>query len=145
MIGLSGLITPSLDEMVNVAAEMERRGMAMPLLIGGATTSKQHTAVKIAPAYSESVTHVLDASCAVGVVSRLLDPAQRPAFEQATREDQERLRDLYATLGRAAPWNIGILAADAVLVGHTGLALTERFRTTNGGIPVTFFIRRVGP
>ncbi|MGE0028314.1 MAG: methionine synthase [Thermoleophilia bacterium] len=97
MVGLSGLITPSLDEMVNVAAEMERRGMSIPLLIGGATTSKQHTAVKIAPAYSESVTHVLDASRAVGVVSRLLDPAQRPVFEQATREDQERLRDLYAT------------------------------------------------
>jgi putative N6-adenine-specific DNA methylase len=62
-----------------------------------------------------------------------------------TRVGGGDLRDLYATLGRAAPWNIGILAADAVLVGHTGLALTERFRTTNGGIPVTFFIRRVGP
>ena len=66
MIGLSGLITPSLDEMVNVASEMERRGMGIPLLIGGATTSRQHTAVKIAPVYSESVTHVLDASRAVG-------------------------------------------------------------------------------
>ena len=82
MVGLSGLITPSLDEMVNVAAEMERRGMRIPLLIGGATTSKQHTAVKIAPAYSSSVTHVLDASRAVGVVSRLLDPTQRAAFER---------------------------------------------------------------
>jgi 5-methyltetrahydrofolate--homocysteine methyltransferase len=97
MIGLSGLITPSLDEMVHVAAEMERRGMDLPLLIGGATTSRQHTAVKIAPAYSESVTHVLDASRAVGVVSRLLDAAERPAFEAATRADQERLRDQYAT------------------------------------------------
>jgi 5-methyltetrahydrofolate--homocysteine methyltransferase len=102
MVGLSGLITPSLDEMVNVAAEMERRGMDIPLLIGGATTSKQHTAVKIAPAYSESVTHVLDASRAVGVVSRLLDPAQRPAFEQQTRDDQDRLREQYATR-RAKP------------------------------------------
>ena len=97
MVGLSGLITPSLDEMVNVAAEMERRGMSIPLLIGGATTSKQHTAVKIAPAYSRSVTHVLDASRAVGVVSKLLDPAQRAAHEAEVRADQERLRDLHAT------------------------------------------------
>jgi 5-methyltetrahydrofolate--homocysteine methyltransferase len=96
MIGLSGLITPSLDEMVGVAAEMERRGMDLPLLIGGATTSKQHTAVKIAPAYSHSVTHVLDASRSVGVVSSLLDPERRPVFEAATREDQERLRELHA-------------------------------------------------
>ena len=77
MVGLSGLITPSLDEMVGVAAEMERRGMSLPLLIGGATTSRQHTAVKIAPAYSTAVAHVLDASRAVGVVARLLDPGQR--------------------------------------------------------------------
>ncbi|MGD9571955.1 MAG: methionine synthase [Thermoleophilia bacterium] len=102
LIGLSGLITPSLDEMVSVAAEMERRGMDLPLLIGGATTSKQHTAVKIAPAYSESVTHVLDASRAVGVVSRLLDAEERSVFEAATREDQEKLRDQYATR-RARP------------------------------------------
>ena len=72
LIGLSGLITPSLDEMVSVAREMERRGLKTPLLIGGATTSKQHTAVKIAPEYSGSVTHVLDASRAVEVVSKLL-------------------------------------------------------------------------
>jgi 5-methyltetrahydrofolate--homocysteine methyltransferase len=97
MVGLSGLITPSLDEMVNVATEMERRGMDIPLLIGGATTSRQHTAVKIAPAYSDSVTHVLDASRAVGVVSRLLDAAERPGFERQTREEQERLREQYAT------------------------------------------------
>ncbi len=97
MVGLSGLITPSLDEMVNVAAEMERRGMSIPLLIGGATTSKQHTAVKIAPAYSSSVTHVLDASRAVGVVSKLLDPVQRAEHEAAVRADQERLRELHAT------------------------------------------------
>ena len=84
MVGLSGLITPSLDEMVGVAAEMERRGMSIPLLIGGATTSRQHTAVKIAPAYSNSVTHVLDASRAVGVVSKLLDPVQRAVHEAAS-------------------------------------------------------------
>ena len=74
MIGLSGLITPSLDEMVHVAREMERAGFELPLLIGGATTSRQHTAVKIAPAYNEPVVHVLDASRAVGVVAQLLDP-----------------------------------------------------------------------
>jgi 5-methyltetrahydrofolate--homocysteine methyltransferase len=97
MVGLSGLITPSLEEMVNVAAEMERRGLRIPLLIGGATTSRQHTAVKIAPAYSESVTHVLDASRAVGVVARLLDPVQRPVFEAGMREEQDKLRAQYAT------------------------------------------------
>ena len=72
IIGLSGLITPSLDEMVFVAREMERRGFTLPLLIGGATTSRQHTAVKIAPEYSGPVVHVLDASRAVDVVSSLL-------------------------------------------------------------------------
>jgi 5-methyltetrahydrofolate--homocysteine methyltransferase len=95
MIGLSGLITPSLDEMVGMAREMERRGMTLPLLIGGATTSKQHTAVKIAPEYSGIVTHVLDASRAVGVVSALLDDAQRPAFAEEARADQERLRGIH--------------------------------------------------
>ena len=97
MVGLSGLITPSLDEMVGVAAEMERRGMSIPLLIGGATTSRQHTAVKIAPAYSNSVTHVLDASRAVGVVSRLLDPVQRAVHESELRAEQDRLRAQHAT------------------------------------------------
>ena len=82
MIGLSGLITPSLDEMVFVAAEMERRGFTLPLLIGGATTSKQHTAVKIAPAYSKSTVHVLDASRAVDVVSTLLNPDRSPALRR---------------------------------------------------------------
>ncbi len=96
MVGLSGLITPSLDEMAMVAAEMERREMRIPLLIGGATTSKQHTAVKIAPAYGQLVTHVLDASRAVGVVSRLLDHGEREGFADDVREEQERLRDLYA-------------------------------------------------
>ena len=96
MIGLSGLITPSLDEMVFVAREMERRGMTLPLLIGGATTSKPHTAVKIAPEYSQPVVHVLDASRAVDVVSRLLNPAQRPAFADANRADQQRVREQHA-------------------------------------------------
>jgi 5-methyltetrahydrofolate--homocysteine methyltransferase len=91
VIGLSGLITPSLDEMVHVAQEMERRKFAKPLLIGGATTSKLHTAVKIAPRYSGATTHVLDASRCVGVVSSLLGE-KRGDFERATREEYTRLR-----------------------------------------------------
>src|SRR3712207_3164063 len=77
MIGLSGLITPSLDEMTHVAREMEREGFEIPLLIGGATTSAKHTAIKIAPAYHSTVMHVKDASRAVGVVDRLNRPDQR--------------------------------------------------------------------
>jgi 5-methyltetrahydrofolate--homocysteine methyltransferase len=95
-IGLSGLITPSLDEMVHVAREMERGGFKIPLLIGGATTSRQHTAVKIAPGYHESTVHVVDASRAVGVVSSLLRPQQKPAFDSENRAEQDRLRQLYA-------------------------------------------------
>jgi len=95
-IGLSGLITPSLDEMTSVAKEMERRGLATPLLIGGATTSRQHTAVKIAPEYRQPVIHVLDASRAVGVVAELLDPARRGALDARNREEQARLRALHA-------------------------------------------------
>jgi 5-methyltetrahydrofolate--homocysteine methyltransferase len=93
VVGLSGLITPSLEEMVNVAKEMERREMTLPLLIGGATTSKQHTAVKIAPEYSEPTLHVLDASRVVGVVSSLLDGARKARLDEENRELQERLRE----------------------------------------------------
>jgi 5-methyltetrahydrofolate--homocysteine methyltransferase len=96
VVGLSGLITPSLDQMVDVAREMERRGMELPLLIGGATTSRQHTAVRIAPAYSQPVVHVLDASRVVRVVSDLLDPVRRERLDDENRTDQERLRDLHA-------------------------------------------------
>jgi 5-methyltetrahydrofolate--homocysteine methyltransferase len=96
VIGLSGLITPSLDEMVHVAKEMERRKIDLPLLIGGATTSKQHTAVKIAPAFSKSVAHVLDASRAVGVVSSLLDSNKRVVFDRENRAEQDRMRELHA-------------------------------------------------
>jgi 5-methyltetrahydrofolate--homocysteine methyltransferase len=92
VVGLSGLITPSLDEMVNVAHAMERRGMSQPLLIGGATTSKQHTAVRIAPEYSEPTLHVLDASRVVGVVSDLLDEERRARLDGENRTLQERLR-----------------------------------------------------
>jgi 5-methyltetrahydrofolate--homocysteine methyltransferase len=95
IIGLSGLITPSLDEMVNTAKEMQRRGMDLPLLVGGATTSRQHTAVKISPAYEGVVTHVLDASRAVGVVSQLLDPISRRRFAEETFAEQDRLREIY--------------------------------------------------
>ena len=79
VVGLSGLITPSLDQMVDVAREMERRRIELPLMIGGATTSRQHTAVKIAPEYSNETVHVLDASRVVDVVSALLDPKRRAA------------------------------------------------------------------
>jgi 5-methyltetrahydrofolate--homocysteine methyltransferase len=96
VVGLSGLITPSLDQMVDVAREMERRGMDLPLLIGGATTSRQHTAVRIAPAYSQPVVHVLDASRVVRVVSDLLDPERRARLDGENRVDQERLRELHA-------------------------------------------------
>jgi len=99
-VGLSGLITPSLDEMVNVAREMERRGLDLPLLIGGATTSKQHTAVRIAPAYSQPTLYVRDASRVVGIVSDLLDPVRRTALDQDNRADQDRLRDLHAERDR---------------------------------------------
>jgi 5-methyltetrahydrofolate--homocysteine methyltransferase len=92
MIGLSGLITPSLDEMVHVAKEMEREGFTVPLLIGGATTSRAHTAVKIAPAYSRPVLHVLDASRAVGVAGQLKNPELRDVLAAKNREAQERLR-----------------------------------------------------
>jgi 5-methyltetrahydrofolate--homocysteine methyltransferase len=92
LIGLSGLITPSLDEMVHVASEMERLGMTTPLLIGGATTSKTHTAVKIAPAYSGPVVHVLDASRAVGVAGALVDAERRDGFAAEIRDQYEVVR-----------------------------------------------------
>jgi 5-methyltetrahydrofolate--homocysteine methyltransferase len=95
MIGLSGLITPSLDEMVHVAKEMERRGFEVPLLIGGATTSVKHTAVKIAPHYRHTVIHVKDASRCVPVVDRLMRPEQRPELDRENRAFQERERESY--------------------------------------------------
>jgi len=96
LIGLSGLITPSLDEMVQVAKEMKRRELDLPLLIGGATTSRQHTAVKISPQYAEPVVHVLDASRAVGVVSDLLDPKRKSELDAKNRAEQERLREVHS-------------------------------------------------
>jgi len=96
MIGLSGLITPSLDEMSHVARELQREGFTIPLLIGGATTSKAHTSVKIAPHYAQSVVHVLDASRAVGVVGSLANPASKPAFDEKNRQEQEKTRQQHA-------------------------------------------------
>ena len=93
VIGLSGLITPSLEEMVHVASEMERLGFTLPLLIGGATTSKVHTAIKIAPAYSGPVVHVKDASLAVTVVQKLLSPQARPDYEKELAAEHTRVRE----------------------------------------------------
>jgi 5-methyltetrahydrofolate--homocysteine methyltransferase len=130
IIGLSGLITPSLDEMVFVAKEMARRQLTTPLLIGGATTSRQHTAVKVAPEYGRATVHVLDASRAVDVVSSLLSDQRRERFLAANRAEQAELREKYGlrrekvlltheaakanqlksdwdTVGVAAPWFLG--------------------------------------
>ncbi|MBV5302885.1 MAG: methionine synthase [Chlorobium sp.] len=96
LLGLSGLITPSLDEMVHVASEMERLGMKIPLLIGGATTSRMHTAVKIAPLYSGAVVQVLDASRSVPVVNSLLNPALSPSYIEALKKEQAGLRESHS-------------------------------------------------
>ncbi|MES3090353.1 methionine synthase [Sphingomonas aerolata] len=101
MIGLSGLITPSLDEMVTVAEEMKRAGMTMPLLIGGATTSKVHTALRIAPAYDGPVVHVLDASRAVGVASTLVSDTIRDEFVTKTADEYEAVRVARANKGQS--------------------------------------------
>ena len=119
-VGLSGLITPSLDEMVHVAREMDRRSITLPLLIGGATTSKQHTAVRIAPEYSEPVVHVLDASRVVGVVGALFDPGRREQLDHENRADQERLRALFDERGRKP-----LLPLDAARRNHTAIEWSE--------------------
>ncbi|MEJ2858707.1 MULTISPECIES: methionine synthase [unclassified Saccharothrix] len=101
-IGLSGLITPSLDEMVTVASDMQRRGVKLPLLIGGATTSRQHTAVRIAPAFEGITVHVADASRVVGVVSELLDSDRVEGLDERNRVEQERLRKQHEDRKRVA-------------------------------------------
>jgi 5-methyltetrahydrofolate--homocysteine methyltransferase len=101
IIGLSGLITPSLDEMVHVAGEMERRGLKIPLLIGGATTSKRHTAVKIAPAYGCETIHVIDASRAVPVVGALSHPESRSLLNEKNRAEQAEMREQFANRSAA--------------------------------------------
>jgi 5-methyltetrahydrofolate--homocysteine methyltransferase len=103
VIGLSGLITPSLEEMVHVASEMQRQGVTLPLLIGGATTSKVHTAVKIAPAYGGPVVHVEDASRAVGIVGRLKADEKRTAFQAENRAEQARLKTQHEARQKEQP------------------------------------------
>ncbi len=110
VVGLSGLITPSLDEMVFVASEMERRGIDLPLLIGGATTSRTHTAVKIEPAFSGSTIYVADASRGVGVVSGLLSPTEGGKTRAAVREEYVRIREQFAR-GREQKARVSIQAA----------------------------------
>jgi 5-methyltetrahydrofolate--homocysteine methyltransferase len=111
MIGLSGLITPSLDEMVTVAEEMQRAGFTMPLLIGGATTSKVHTALRIDPAYDGPVVHVLDASRAVGVATTLVSETGRDAFVASTAADYQHVRDVRS--GKEASVLLGLEDARA--------------------------------
>jgi 5-methyltetrahydrofolate--homocysteine methyltransferase len=136
MIGLSGLITPSLDEMVHVAREMERQGFKLPLLIGGATTSRAHTAVKIAPHYSEPVVHILDASRAVPVTTSLLSDEGKSAFVVKHRADYEALRkthsapklsvvSLEAARERRTP--IKWRAEDLPLPAFTGVRVLDNF------------------
>ncbi|MEM7350699.1 MAG: methionine synthase [Acidobacteriota bacterium] len=116
VIGLSGLITPSLEEMEYVAKEMQRRDFDLPLLIGGATTSKQHTAIKIAPHYDRATVHVLDASRAVGVVAKLLDPEEKAAFADANRNLQAELREVYGKR-RSKP----LVAYEAARANHLAI------------------------
>jgi 5-methyltetrahydrofolate--homocysteine methyltransferase len=136
LIGLSGLITPSLDEMVHVAREMERQGFKLPLLIGGATTSRRHTAVKIAPHYSEPVVHVLDASRAVPVTTSLLSDDGKPAFVAHYRAEYEALRKAHAAprqtgvsleVARARHTPIEWRAEDLPVPAFTGVRVLDNF------------------
>ncbi len=136
VIGLSGLITPSLDEMVHVAREMERNGFKLPLLIGGATTTRTHTAVKIAPHYSEPVIHILDASRAVPVTSSLLSEEAKPAFVAQHRAEYEALRKAHASprqqvvpleTARARRTPIEWRAGDLPVPAFTGVRVLDNF------------------
>ncbi|HEX5538056.1 MAG TPA: methionine synthase, partial [Sphingobium sp.] len=119
MIGLSGLITPSLDEMVTVAEEMQRAGMTMPLLIGGATTSKVHTALRIDQAYEGPVVHVLDASRAVGVATALVSDTQKDGFVGQTSDEYQHIRDVRAGKGQSALISIEDARANAFTIDET--------------------------
>jgi 5-methyltetrahydrofolate--homocysteine methyltransferase len=136
LIGLSGLITPSLDEMVHVAREMERLGFKLPLLIGGATTSRAHTAIKIAPHYSEPVVHVLDASRAVPVTTSLLSDDGKPAFVAQHRAEYDALRRSHASprlqavsleVARARRTPIQWRAEDVPVPAFTGVRVLDNF------------------
>jgi 5-methyltetrahydrofolate--homocysteine methyltransferase len=120
MIGLSGLITPSLDEMVTVAGEMQRAGMQLPLLIGGATTSKAHTALRIDPAYTGPVIHVLDASRAVGVASSLVSDTQREPLIAATADDYDKLRKARERSGQSELASLADARANGLPFDPTG-------------------------
>lgn len=136
IIGLSGLITPSLDEMVHVAHEMTRENFDVPLLIGGATTSKAHTAVKIAPAYHRAAIHVLDASRAVGVVGHLMNQASRHAFTDTVQQDYEAIRQAHRDRGakplrslmaaRAHRFVVDWQDVDIPTPSFTGIRIIER-------------------
>ena len=138
MIGLSGLITPSLDEMVIVAREMERRQMTLPLLIGGATTSRQHTAVKIAPEYSPPTVHVLDASRVVDVVASLISPSAAAPSSVSNREAQEDLRETLQDAQRAAAAAVRAGAREPAEV-RLGRARHRRPRRSSAGDSWTTF------
>ena len=129
-VGLSGLITPSLDEMVDVAKEMTRRGFTIPLLIGGATTSKQHTAVRIAPAYTGSTVHVLDASRVIGVVSDLFDTERRTVFDRDNRVLQDKLRTQHSAAQRE------LLPLEAVRESRWRLDFDERPKPPFTGVRI---------
>ncbi len=128
MIGLSGLITPSLDEMVHVAKEMEREGFKIPLLIGGATTSAKHTAVKIATHFSGPVVHVKDASRSVGVVDRLNRPETRAEIDRENREMQEQERVAFAqkVAAQARPLRRGPPAGASLPTGQPSRSTSPR-------------------
>ena len=130
IIGLSGLITPSLDEMVHVAREMERQGFKQPLLIGGATTSRAHTAIKIAPHYSEPVVHVLDASRAVPVSTTLLSDDSRAAFVEKHQAEYEAVRKSHAAPRLKAISGGGTSPADADRVASRGYRRTGVYGLT---------------
>ncbi|OLF11591.1 methionine synthase [Actinophytocola xinjiangensis] len=125
VIGLSGLITPSLDEMVTVATEMQRRGQKLPLLIGGATTSRQHTAVRIAPAYENTTVHVLDASRVVGVVSNLLDPDRAETLDAENRAEQAQLREAHENKQRRPLLTVEQARANREVVSFEDLPTPE--------------------
>jgi len=127
MIGLSGLITPSLDEMVTVAGEMQRSGMTMPLLIGGATTSKAHTALRIDPAYEGPVIHVLDASRAVGVASSLVSDTQREPLIANTAEDYDKLRKSRERSGQSELSSLAEARANAFPFDPSGQAPAPKY------------------
>jgi 5-methyltetrahydrofolate--homocysteine methyltransferase len=127
MIGLSGLITPSLDEMVTVAGEMQRLGLTTPLLIGGATTSKAHTALRIDPAYAGPVIHVLDASRAVGVASSIVSDTQRLPLVERTAEEYENLRQARSRSGHSELATLAEARANAFPYDPSGQASAPRY------------------